>query len=346
MDNVTGAIREVLYYNRRFAGQIIVIAFDQLPLTDTQKANLTMDVRVLKETSLNVVLVCPDPTVREWLTFQCQRKPWSEIKPPSFHEGTVIIAECTRQEDGFSVAADLAIILQGKPFFLIGADGVFDVNKQLIRQVTAEDAQQLLDSKKSNNRSVVTGDPRKALAMAVHCCQNGVERVHIINRQKPGAILEELFTGSGKGTMVCRTIDDYLDIRPAKTSDIPGIVNTLNLCATEVPPAMSSDTVKDFFVFMADETIHGCFRLNTEKHDLVVNYLAVTPPFQDNPSVFAAMLDYAISQASDLGLQRVIVSCDKGSYNQWCLFVHPVLMQKGFVKDRSGHRWKYEPQTP
>lgn len=60
------------------------------------------------------------------------------------------------------------------------------------------------------------------LACAVKACQQGVQRSHIIDRHRSGALLEELFTRDGCGTLISDTPFDRL--RQATIEDIGGIL--------------------------------------------------------------------------------------------------------------------------
>ncbi|XP_019701408.1 probable amino-acid acetyltransferase NAGS1, chloroplastic isoform X2 [Elaeis guineensis] len=59
------------------------------------------------------------------------------------------------------------------------------------------------------------------LAAAAYVCRGGVQRVHIVDGTLSGALLLELFTRDGVGTMVAR--DVYEGMRNARLADFPGI---------------------------------------------------------------------------------------------------------------------------
>ena len=60
------------------------------------------------------------------------------------------------------------------------------------------------------------------LRTAVAACDAGVPRVHLVGREREGALLQELFTRDGVGTLVAA--DRYEDTRTATPDDIPGIL--------------------------------------------------------------------------------------------------------------------------
>jgi amino-acid N-acetyltransferase len=61
----------------------------------------------------------------------------------------------------------------------------------------------------------------QALRAGAEACENGVARVHIVGRSDPSALLRELFTRDGAGTLM--TGEPCEQLRPAHSSDIPGI---------------------------------------------------------------------------------------------------------------------------
>jgi amino-acid N-acetyltransferase len=66
---------------------------------------------------------------------------------------------------------------------------------------------------------------RNYLSTAAAACQSGVKRTHLIDRQVDGALLLELFTRDGVGTMV--TEESYDQIRQATIEDANGIIELI-----------------------------------------------------------------------------------------------------------------------
>lgn len=111
------------------------------------------------------------------------------------------------------VAAAVAIGLKTtKLIYLIEDEGLFTNNGQLLRQLTLPEAQ---NHPNYNNQ----------LKNAVRACQNGVERVHLLSRHIEGALLLELFTRDGIGTLV--STNPYENIRKATIDDVGGILELI-----------------------------------------------------------------------------------------------------------------------
>lgn len=106
-----------------------------------------------------------------------------------------------------------------KLIYLMEAEGLTDKNGQLIRQLTREEAGRiLLDTDES-------AAVYPYLESAVNACNAGVQRAHLIDRRIDGAILQELFTRDGCGSMISNSPYDV--IRQAGISDINSILDLL-----------------------------------------------------------------------------------------------------------------------
>jgi amino-acid N-acetyltransferase len=90
----------------------------------------------------------------------------------------------------------------------------------LPRELSADQATRLLV--RENKHSA---DSRDLLERAVEACQAGVDRVHLLDSRQNGALLEELFTLDGAGTLLMR--DDYENLRTATIQDIPGMLDII-----------------------------------------------------------------------------------------------------------------------
>ena len=122
------------------------------------------------------------------------------------------------------VATAIAIEMHAaKLVFLFDGPGVTDGRGTLVRELTLEEAKALAADLHQ------TGDGRSGLGnrlrQSIHACRNAVSRVHIIDRRIDGALLLELFSRDGVGTMI--NADTYDSIRRATIDDIGGILELI-----------------------------------------------------------------------------------------------------------------------
>jgi acetylglutamate kinase len=98
-----------------------------------------------------------------------------------------------------TVAGALAGAVKAKRMLLLtDVAGVLDAHGELIRQLTVAEARKAIADK------VATGGMIPKLETAIAAVESGVEAVVILDGRKPHAMLVELFTEHGAGTLVCR----------------------------------------------------------------------------------------------------------------------------------------------
>ncbi len=120
------------------------------------------------------------------------------------------------------VATQTAIALDAdKLIFLMDHDGVHDKKGKLLSELTVADADKLLAGKRA-----LPDDVSLFLPCAVHACEEGVARSHLISRHVDGAILQELFSDIGIGSMVVESTLNTL--RDATINDVGGILQLLH----------------------------------------------------------------------------------------------------------------------
>jgi amino-acid N-acetyltransferase len=132
-----------------------------------------------------------------------------------------------RAED---VATETAIALKAdKLIFVMENNGVTDKDGNLLQQLDLPHAENWLKNHR-NNTTDKPGDnsseTQRHLNNAANACRGGVHRVHLISRQTDGALLLELYTRDGTGTLV--TAGNYEGLRTADIEDIGGIMELIS----------------------------------------------------------------------------------------------------------------------
>jgi amino-acid N-acetyltransferase len=179
------------------------------------------------------------------------------------------------------LAAHLAVeIAADKLIYLMEGEGIANSNGRLLRELTREEAAETL--KKMDPQSVATD----YLKQAVFACGKGVRRVHIVDRRVDGAILRELFTRDGIGTMV--SVTSFDEIRRATPADISGIlelIEPLEQDGTLVPRTRENLELEidHYLVLVRDGVIIGCAALHPFAGDASAELacLAVHPDYHE-----------------------------------------------------------------
>jgi amino-acid N-acetyltransferase len=152
---------------------------------------------------------------------------------------------------------------------------------------------------------------RQLLEYAVQACQRNVRRVHIIDRGINGALLLELFTRDGHGTLV--TADTYEGLRDATIEDVGGILELIKPLEEDgVLVRRSRDRLEmeidHFVVIERDGTIIACAAIYPcEKQALAeLACLAVHADYR-NSGRGDALLQFVETRAVKTGIRKLVV---------------------------------------
>lgn len=116
------------------------------------------------------------------------------------------------------LAGEVAAKLQADKIIFFGHDnGLKDPSGELVSQLNATQALAYTAAEDQ--------DVKNQLLASARACQAGVERAHLLSYAHDGALLEELFTRDGVGTMV--SVDNYDQIRAARLEDMNGILELI-----------------------------------------------------------------------------------------------------------------------
>lgn len=133
--------------------------------------------------------------------------------PPLGYSPTGELFSVSASEVAESVAT---AINADKLIFIDRPPGLLNTEGELVRQCTVAAAEQL---------SLQTAEQRRLRDAGCRACNRGVERCHLISFEKPGALLEELFTHDGSGTLIAQ--NPYEQARSAEIDDIASIVELI-----------------------------------------------------------------------------------------------------------------------
>jgi amino-acid N-acetyltransferase len=128
------------------------------------------------------------------------------------------------------VATEAAKALGAEKLILFGATkGVFDSSGELRSELLARTAErmvkQYLNRMESEAPDQEYTELSRQLEAAVIACNNGIPRCHLISYQENGALLSELFTRDGAGTLVVS--ESYEQVRQASIEDVGGILELI-----------------------------------------------------------------------------------------------------------------------
>ena len=205
------------------------------------------------------------------------------------------------------VATAVSISLQAEKLILLTEQSCINPETgDVIRQFTTSETEAFLFNH-ANLPDIITL-PLKA---AIQSCQSGIERVHLINRHIDGALLLELFSRDGVGTLVSST--PFEELRPATLNDIGGILELIKPLEQQGILAKRSREkiemeITDYIVIERDGLIIGCTALHpnlSEKFGAIA-CLAVHPDYRGHARG-NKLLEYVYTKASQLNLNSLFV---------------------------------------
>jgi amino-acid N-acetyltransferase len=228
------------------------------------------------------------------------------------------VFNCTLED----VATATAIALKAdKLIFLTEGAGALDAKGRLISELTVKQAGDVITA---NNLPI---DIQLYLPCAVKAAAHGVRRSHLISRHVDGALLIELFTHHGIGTMIVPESPER--IRGATADDVPGILQILEpleqqgVLVKRGEEQLANDIDK-FFVLEAEGNILGCAALYPfpDRKTAELAALAVNPFFRDGGRG-ERLLAHAELRAKAAGWKSVFVLSTRTTH--W-------FIERGFVE--------------
>jgi len=181
------------------------------------------------------------------------------------------------------VAAQVSIELDAdKLIMLNNASIVKDENGKIIRQITCNEAKEKINPDTFHQ---IDETPSTALALGIKACEAGVRRVHYIDQNIDGSLLQELFTRDGIGTLLSRAPFD--SVNQATVHDIAGILDLIEpLEKRGVLVKRSREKIEaeigDYLVLLRDGSVIACAALHYYENDNVIELacMAVQPEYQ------------------------------------------------------------------
>jgi len=221
------------------------------------------------------------------------------------------------------VATATAIALDAdKLVFLMDTDGVQDKTGELLKELTVAQAQGILSAKRK-----VTDDVSLFLPCAIRACEAGVARTHLISRHTDGAVLQELFSDEGIGTMVVESTLNTL--RNATIKEVGGILKLLRPLEEEGilvrrNRELLEQEIDRFVVLEHDHRIVGCAALYPFPDEDAAELAALAVEKQNRDRGYGeAILKHMIAVAKSQGIKKLFVLTTRTAH--W-------FIERGFVE--------------
>ena len=148
------------------------------------------------------------------------------------------------------------------------------------------------------------------LKLALRANRAGIKRVHIIDGREEGAILKELFSNLGIGTMTY--IDEYESIRPCHSRDITDILRLMEPLMQKGilvrrNPEQIQEKKDDYIVLEIDGSIRACGALHDWGESQGEIAAVATEPQYSDLGLGGKIVGFFIEKAKKKQMKRVFV---------------------------------------
>lgn len=228
------------------------------------------------------------------------------------------------------VATCASILLQADKLVLFGADnGVMDSTGTLRSELLARKAERLVAQYLSSLEDATSPHTElsRHLEAAVAACRSGVKRCHLISYQQDGALLAELFTRDGAGTMVLQ--ESYEQLRSATVEDVGAVLELIQPLEQDGTLVRRSrevleNEIERFTLVERDGVVIGCAALYPFAEEKMAELACVVvDPEYKGGSRGDQLLQAIEKQAREQSLEQIFVLTTKTAH--W-------FIERGFVE--------------
>lgn len=187
----------------------------------------------------------------------------------------------------------------------IDCHGVTDAEGKLLRQLSLQECKAFLETEGPG----IDADLKQALNACYLSCLQGVPRAQLVNYGIDGALLTELFTRDGLGTMIYS--GQYEQLRTATIDDVGGILELIAPLENEGILVRRSrelleTEIGQFSVMEKDGTIIACAALYPYGDMAELSCVATHPDYRKGGRA-ASLLDHVENRARKLQIKQLFL---------------------------------------
>jgi len=203
------------------------------------------------------------------------------------------------------VALEVAEALRAEKLIFLTGGGELPKNGKKPAQLSVEEATEYLKKKKGE----ISQEIASKLEHGLRACKEGVSRAHILDGREDEALLDELFSSEGVGTMIYA--DEYTEIRKALKKDVRSIMRLIgnSVAAEELlrrTRAQVAADIGDYSVFEIDGNMVGCVALHLLEGKTAEMGCLFVAPGHENAGIGKKLMLYAENRARDLGMKKLL----------------------------------------
>ncbi len=205
-----------------------------------------------------------------------------------------------------SVAVEIAESLRALKVIYLSQNGALRSGEDVVRQMSVAEAEDLVRKRRAQ--------VQPALASKIECaaraCRAGVPRVHLLDGTQNEALLSEIFSHEGIGTMVYS--NEYQQIRRALKKDVRAVMSLIreSIINAELVKRSRADLLAqldDYWLLEIDRSLAGCVAVHqhpdSEAAELACLYVAKS---HEGQGYGRKLMAFAEQIAAKKGAKRLI----------------------------------------
>jgi amino-acid N-acetyltransferase len=237
------------------------------------------------------------------------------------------------------VAMEVAEALKAAKLIFMTTHSSYKKGDNDISQMSVAEAEELLKKHKGD----IAENLISKFEHSIRACRNGVSRVHLLDGRVDEALLSEIFSNEGVGTMIYA--NEYQAVRPALKKDVRAIRNLIreSVEQEELIKRTRQDILSqigDYYVFQIDGNIVGCVALHVQPDGETAELACLSVSgAHENLGIGQKLMLFAEKAATDRGVKAIFLLSTR-AFNYF--------QQKGGYKEGSpadlpsARREKYE----
>jgi amino-acid N-acetyltransferase len=167
-----------------------------------------------------------------------------------------------------AVALEIAEALRAIKIIYLANQGALRIADQLVRQLSVADAEDIVRKKRAASDPLLVSK----LEHAARACRAGIPRVHLLDGTQNEALLSEIFSPEGIGTMVYS--NEYQQMRRALKKDVRAVMALIreSIANAELVKRSRAELLSlldDYWLLEIDRNLVGCVAVHLYPEDEV-----------------------------------------------------------------------------
>jgi len=202
-----------------------------------------------------------------------------------------------------SIAFEVAEAVRAMKIIYLMADDGLCVNGEVVRELSIDGAEEVLKRRKLNPNLA------SKIEQGARACRSSIPRVHLLNGLVNEALLSEVFSHEGIGTMIYS--NDYQQIRRVFKKDVRAVMGLIRQSVNneELIRRTRADIIAcidDYWVLEIDRTLVGCVALHCYEPEKMAELACLYVAKDSEGQGFGRkLMTFAEKRAAEKGMEKI-----------------------------------------